>query len=89
MRIEVLGLLGGSCFAYAAVPTSVKVFKAGKNLDVPISLAWLIFGGTIFMYSYLFLTYGFDKIITFNYFVEASSWATILWYNYFPRRTVL
>lgn len=86
--IELIGLLGGACFAYAAVPSALLVLKAGKNIGIPINMAWLIFGGTIFLYTYLFGKHGFDWIITLNYSVEALSWFTIIFYHYFPRKSL-
>jgi 3-methyladenine DNA glycosylase Mpg len=37
-------------------------------------------------YLYLYLMYGFNWVITFNYSVEGWSWATVLFYTYFPRK---
>ncbi len=85
MIIEIMGLLGGLCFAYAGVPAAIATFKAGKSIGISVLTAWLIFAGTVFLYVYLFARNGFDPIITLNYFVEAVSWITIIKYHYFPR----
>lgn len=89
MMIAILGLLGGACFAFAAVPSAVTAWRSGRNPDVPITLAWLVFSGTVLVYSYLilkfFLVSGVDWILSFNSVVEAASWATILRYHYAPR----
>ena len=88
--LPVLGLLGGACFAFAAVPTAVIAIRTGKNPGVPLSLAWLVFSGTVLVYSYIWIKFftssGIDWILSFNYCVEAASWATILTYSYLPRK---
>jgi hypothetical protein len=84
--LPIIGLLGGFCFAYCGVPAAWATIKAGKSVGTPVSIAWMIAAGTIFMYSYLFGMYGFDPILTINYAVEGSSWGTIVWYHYNPRK---
>ena len=82
--LELIGLLGGICFAYAGVPSAYLTVKAGKSIGVPINMAILIFMGTILLYCYLYLKFGFDWVLTLNYSVEAISWAVIIKYHYFP-----
>lgn len=90
MIIAILGLLGGACFAFAAVPSAITALRSGRNPGVPITLAWLVFSGTVLVYSYLILKFfvvsGVDWILSFNYIIEAASWATILRYHYAPRQ---
>lgn len=81
----VLGLLGGACFAYCGVPTAVQTYRAGKSVGTPVSVAWMISLGSLFMYSYLFRSYGFDLVLTINYAVELASWGTIVRFHYFNR----
>lgn len=83
--LYLLGLLGGMCFAYAGVPSALATFKAGKSIGIPISTALLIFSGTILLYAYLYLSYGFDWILTLNYSIEAISWGVIVRYHYWER----
>jgi len=78
--IKALGLIGGVLFAYAAVPQALRTMKARRHLGTPLSIAAAIFFGTVFMYSYLYLSHGFDWIITVNYSVEALSWAVLIYY---------
>ena len=68
------------------VPAAYKTIRAGKSLGTPISIAWMIFLGSIFMYSYLTLTYGFDIIITLNYSIEAVSWGILVLYHYLTKK---
>ena len=86
---SLLGLIGGGCFAFAAVPSAFKALRYGKNPGVPIGLAWLVFSGAVLVYTYLVLQYflvgGIDWILSFNYGVEATSWFIILLYHYKPR----
>jgi hypothetical protein len=82
MITKLFGLIGGLCFAYCGVPAAYKTVKAGKSIGTPISIAWMITIGAVAMYSYLLLTYGFDTLLAINYFVEAASWGTIVWYHY-------
>lgn len=78
--ISLLGIVAGAFFAYAAVPQAIRTIRAGKHLGTPVDLAAIIFIGTLLMWSYLFLTYGFNLILTINYAVEAWSWGVLLWY---------
>ena len=84
--IQLLGILGGMLFAYAGVPSAIATIKVGKSIGVPILTAWLIFLGTIFLYAYLFLSYGFDLVLTINYSIEALSWGVIIKYHYIERK---
>lgn len=84
--IELLGILGGFCFAYAGVPGAIATWKAGKSIGIPIFTSWLIFLGTIFLYAYLYLSYGFDWILTINYSIEGISWGIIIKYHYLERK---
>jgi hypothetical protein len=84
--LKTIGLIGGFCFAYAALPASIATCKAGKSIGTPLSLAWLVLLGTIFMYIYLTVSHGLDWVITVNYAAEAITWLIILWYHYFPRK---
>lgn len=86
MITKILGLLGGFCFGYCGCPAAYATVRSGKSVGTPISIAWMIFLGSIFMYSYLFRTYGFDWVLTFNYSIEAVSWGFIVYYHYFPRK---
>ena len=86
MIIEVIGLLGGLCFAYAGIPSAIATHKAGKSIGISLLTSWLILLGTILLYIYLYIKSGFDWIITVNYSVEALSWAVIIRYHYFPTK---
>jgi len=80
--LELLGLIGGAFFAYAAVPAAYNTIKAGKSIGVPIFLTWMIILGTIVLYSYLYLKYGFDWVLAINYSVELISWSILAFYYY-------
>jgi hypothetical protein len=79
--VKILGAIGGFCFAYCGVPLAVATIKAGKSL-APVTTAWGIVIGTIAMYLYILLTFGFDWLLTVNYSVELLSWATVVVYHY-------
>lgn len=81
--IQILGLLAGSLFAYAAVPQAIRTIRAGKHLGTPTDLILAIFFGTITMYSYLRATTGFDWVVAVNYSVEGLSWGVLLFYRAF------
>lgn len=89
VALPALGLIGGACFAFAAVPSAITAVRRGRNPGVPISLAWLVFSGTVLVYAYLvfrfFIVSGIDWVLSGNYWVEAASWLTILRYHYKPR----
>jgi len=82
--LELIGLIGGFCFAYCGVPTMLRTIKAGKSIGTPADVAWFIFLGGLFMYTYLYFKFGFDWILTINYIIEVGSWGTILGYHYKP-----
>ena len=82
--IELLGILGGAAFAFAAVPAAWTTFRKGQPLGTPMSIAWAVFTGCILLYSYLTLKYGFDIILLLVYGIETLSWSVLIWYNYFP-----
>lgn len=87
--LSLVGLLGGACFAFAAVPSAIAALRSGRNPGVPIGLAWLVFAGTVLAYSYLvgrfFVVSGVDWVLSWNYAVESLSWGIILRYHYLPR----
>lgn len=82
MFTKLLGILGGLFFAYCGVPTAYATIKTGKSIGTPVSVAWMIVLGSILMYVYLYRSYGFDAILTFNYLVEAGSWGVVVFYHY-------
>ena len=82
--VPLLGLTGGLSFALAGVPTAWRTARQGKAL-APVSIALYCIVGSIATYTYLYLTYGFNALLTLNYSVEFASWAVIAWYHYFPR----
>jgi hypothetical protein len=83
--LEIIGLLGGFCFAYAGVPAAIATIRKGASIGTPVLIAWAIFIGTLLMYTYLFGKFGLDWIVSINYFIEAVSWGVILKYHYFPK----
>lgn len=80
--IKFLGALGGFCFSYCGVPLAWATIRAGKHLGAPVTTAWGIMMGTLCMYAYLFLSYGFDWLLALNYSVEFTSWAVVAFYYY-------
>lgn len=84
--IQLFGLIGGSFFAYAAVPQAVRTIKAGKHLGTPLDIMLSIFLGTIIMYTYLQITRGFDWVIAVNYSIESMSWGVLLYYRLFRKQ---
>jgi hypothetical protein len=89
INVNVLGVVAGLCFALCGVPAAWATIRAGRSVGTPISTAWLILGGSISMFSGLFLLYGFNAILTANYAVEIASWAVITYFHYFPRVSAL
>lgn len=88
VALEALGLLGGACFAYCGVPAAWATVKKGRSIGTPVSVAWMITLGSVLMYAYLFMSYGFNTVLAINYTVEFLSWATLVWYHYRPRRSM-
>ena len=84
MITKILGIIGSACFAACGVPAALATYKAKKSIGTPISVALLIFFGSLAMYGYLLGTYGFDLLLTINYIIEALSWGLISYYHYFP-----
>jgi hypothetical protein len=84
--IKLLGLIGGSLFAYAAVPQALATVRAGRHLGTPLNIMVPIFLGTVVMYTYLYTSWGFDWVLTVNYVIEAASWAVLLFYRLFRNK---
>jgi uncharacterized protein with PQ loop repeat len=80
--VKIIGLVGGLLFAYCGVPQAYKTLKAKKHLGTPLDISLCIAIGSIFMYSYLTITFGFDWIITMNYLVEFVSWTVLVFYGF-------
>lgn len=78
---NLLGLLAGFLFAYAAVPQAIKTINQGRSLGTPLSIILSVFGGTILMYVYLLLLHGFNWVLALVYGVEALSWGILLFYK--------
>jgi hypothetical protein len=76
--IKLIGLLASFCFSFAAVPQAFKTLKLKKHLGTPFSIILSVFLGTIFMYSYLTLSYGWDLILFITYGIEFISWMILL-----------
>ena len=85
MFTSLLGILGGFAFAYCGIPAAIATYKAKKSVGTPIFVAIMIILGSIFMYSYLLLSYGFDLLLAINYLVQLCSWGLIAYYHFFPR----
>jgi len=81
--LPLLGLIAGAFFAYAAVPAALRTLRAGKHLGTPLDIIVTIFLGTLLMFSYLTLAYGFNWVLALNYTIEALSWGTLLFYRLF------
>lgn len=76
--INLFGVIGGFCFAYCGVPQAYSTVMARKHLGTPITISASISTGSIFMYLYLYLSHGFDWIVTVNYSVGFLSWFILL-----------
>ena len=85
MFLKALIMFSGLCFAYGAVPTAWKVFKAKANVGIPIMTIWMILLGVGSLYAYLVLSYGFDLFLFINHTVEFMSWLVVLWFHYKPK----
>lgn len=86
--LKLLGALAGYCFCASGFPVALSVWKNGHAVGIPVMSAWLIFSGTILMFSYLTLSYGFDWLLLLIYSLEALTWGVVIWYSYFPRRSL-
>ena len=86
LLINSIGLIGGLFFAFCGVPQAIKTIKAKKHLGTPLSISFSITAGSILMYIYLLLSYGFDPILAVNYFIEIVSWAILLGFGFKEKR---
>lgn len=78
--IKLLGIIAGFCFGYCGVPAAWASYKT-KAPAAPLSVTVMIVTGGVTMFSYLFLTYGFNLLLTLNYGIEVASWGLILYYH--------
>jgi hypothetical protein len=81
---QLIGLIGGLCFAYCGVPAAYQALKDGLT-RTPVVVAWMICIGGVLMYTYLTIQHGFDWVLAVNYTVEVTSWAIVVLYHYYPR----
>ena len=84
----ILGIFAGIAFGWAAVPAAIATWRAKRSIGTPLSVIICITSGTILMYVYLFREYGFNWIITINYFVEFVSWMVLFWFHFFPNENL-
>lgn len=84
--LDLLGFLGGICFACAGVPTAVGCYTSGKNVSIPVFMCWLMISGLILTYTYFCCLYGFNLVFTINFSIEFLCWVTILRFHFFPRK---
>jgi hypothetical protein len=80
MLVSLLGIIAGFCFATCGVPAARAAYKT-KTATAPLSVTVMIVIGGVCMFSYLFLTYGFNLLLTLNYGIEVASWGLILYYH--------
>ena len=83
--VQLLGSLAGLCFAYCGVPTACSVFKAKETPQGIGKTAVMIALGGILMWSYLYIMYGWNWILTVNYTVEVASWLIVVYYWKWPK----
>ena len=82
MITKFLGIIASICFGCCGVPAAYKTLRAGKSIGTPVSIALMILGGSVTMYSYLTISHGFDLILTVNYSTEIISWGIIAVYHF-------
>jgi uncharacterized protein with PQ loop repeat len=85
--LELLGFLGGICFAISSVPITIKTIQMGKSEGIPVSSMYAIWLGAVLMATYLIVKNGFDAAVFFDYGITISGWTVVLFYYYFPRKT--
>lgn len=77
---QAIGAVAGACFAYCGVPAAYRFWKIKTAPKEIGATAMLICVGGILMWTYLFLTYGWNWLLTINYFVEVSSWTIVIYF---------
>lgn len=83
---DVVGYIGGICFAISAIPQAVMSCKEGHSKGLSDLTLWLWLTGEVFTMWYVLLTIGFDKPLILNYGLNTLTLLVIMYYKYFPRR---
>ncbi len=78
---SIIGLVGNLLFVYAAIPEVIRTIKAGKALSTPLDLIVTVLLGFVAMWSYTYLSRGWDLILTLNYCLQFSIWSVLLFYR--------
>lgn len=84
--IELVGWLGGICFAICAIPQAYKAFKEKHADGVSSSMLFLWTAGEILTIAYVLTSQGIEISsalpLIANYVSNLLSLAVILWYKY-------
>jgi uncharacterized protein with PQ loop repeat len=81
-----LGWIGSFCFAFCAVPQTIKTIKTGRADDFSylFIIMWLLGEVMMFLYNIAVLQ---DIPLFINYAVNFISLLPIMYYKIYPRKT--
>lgn len=85
--VEIIGLIGATCFAISGVPQLIKSFREGHADGMSYGTIWLWLIGEGAMFTYALIKYTFDFILLGNYFFNFTIVAIIAFYKHFPKRS--
>ena len=80
--LEVVGLVGATCFALSGVPQKIKSIKDGHSDGMSHGTIWLWLIGEGAMLLYALIKYTFDFILIGNYLANFVVVAIIGLYKY-------
>ncbi len=80
-----LGIIGNIAFSIGCLPPAYRVIKEGKNTQLPIDFAWILWVACASFYTYLNGTYGWNWLTGPLGIIETLSYTAILYLSYFPR----
>lgn len=83
--LNACGVLGNVCFGVGCVPSAWKVWRSGKNTELPAQFAWILWTACTSFYTYLLGTYGWNWLTGPIGLIETGAYSIVLWYQYFPR----
>jgi len=82
--LELVGVIGTTCFALSGVPQMIKAIHEGHAHGVAHGTIWLWIIGEALMLTYTTVKY-LDLILLVNYTANLLIVGTIGYYKYWPR----
>lgn len=84
--IELIGMVGVTCFALSGIPQAIKSIRDGHSNGISHGTIWLWLIGEFAMLDYAFVKYSNDMVLIINYLANFLVVAVIAFYKYKPKK---